>query len=298
MPHRKRFLSALDEELPGVLQAGEGETACALPKSTTEVAQVIRIAARLKTKLSPPGAEPREGAVPLDLRRMGEVIAVDDTSHLVHVEGGVRVAALEVELRRRNLTLGIEGTLPDESVASWLAQGAPGGRDHRDDPVDQLVAGLEAVLADGRELDIRPAPRRAVGPDLVGALVGGRGRLGVITGAHLVARARTDTTELVFRMPSRESAEAARAWIRGRGVRPASAELAEADGDLVLRLRLEGLDRVRAACIDVARRTVVERGGVEIDPGDAPSPPRKALPETSDIVRRLAERLDAAGVFA
>jgi len=298
VPRRKKLFAVLEQELPGVLQEGEGGTACVLPKSTTEVAQVVRIAAREKARLAPPGGIPREGTVPLDLRRMGEVIAVDDTSHLVHVEGGVRVATLEVELRRRHLTLGIEGTLPDESVAAWLAQGAPGGRDHRDDPVDQLVAGLEAVLADGRKLDIRPAPRRAVGPDLVAALVGSRGRLGVITGAHLVARALTDTTDLAFRMPTRQSAEAAREWIRGRGVRPASAVLAEADGEVVLRLRLEGLERVRKASMAVARRTVAEHGGVEIDAGDAPSRPRPTLAETSDIVRQLAERLDAAGVFA
>lgn len=295
---RARFLEALEKELPGVLQEGEGGTACILPKSASEVALAIRLAAREKARLVPPGAEPRKGAVPIDLRRMGQVIAVDDTSHVAHVGGGVRIAALEAELRRRRLTLGIDGTLPDESVAAWLAEGAPGARDHRDDPVDQLVCGLEAILPDGRQIDIRPAPRRAVGPDLVAALVGSRGRLGVITGAHLVARPLTETEELAFRMPDRESGEAAAAWIRGRGVRPASAVLAEADGDIVLRVRLEGLERIRKASEQVARRTATERGGVAIDPSDAPDRPRPRAAPASPIVARLAARLDTAGVFA
>lgn len=294
---RNRLLAALDRDLPGAFQESDGRT-CILPKCTRDVATAIRLAREVGARLQPPGGPPRDGAVPVDLRRMGDVLAIDDTSHLVHVEGGVRIPSLEVELRRRHLTLGIEGALPEESVSAWLALGAPGARDHADDPVDQLVAGLEVVLPDGREIDIRPAPRRAVGPDLVAALIGARGRLGVITGAHLVARRHTDAAELAFRFPSRKDALAARAWIRGRGVRPASTALVGADDDIVLRVRLEGTGALRAASEDVARRTARERGGVEIDPGDAPSRPAATPPPESAIVAQLARRLDRCGVFA
>lgn len=294
---RDRLRAALDRELPGAFQESDGRI-CILPKSSGEVGTAARLAGELGAKLVAPGGAHAEGAIPLDLRRMSAIIAIDDTSHLAHVEGGARIPAIELELRRRNLTLGIEGTLPEETVSAWLASGAPGARDHADDPVDQLVAGMEAVLPDGRELDIRPAPRRAVGPDLVSALVGARGRLGVITGAHLVARRRTDTVELAFRFPTRAAAEAARAWIRGRGVRPASTAIVEADGDLVLRLRLEGSTPLREAAIDLARRVAAERGGVAVDPPTAPMRARAVAPPESDIVRRLAARIDRAGVFA
>lgn len=293
---RDRLLAALDREMPGAFQEADGRS-CILPKSASDIARAIRSAAQVGARLQGPGAPPRDGAVPIDLRRMSGILSIDDTSHLVHVEGGVRIPTLEVELRRRNLTLGIEGTLPEESVSAWLALGAPGGRDHADDPVDQLVAGVEAVLADGRQIDIRPAPRRAVGPDLVGALVGGRGRLGVITGAHLVARRRTETAELAFRFPTRERADAAQAWIRGRGVRPASSAVVEGDGDVVLHLRIEGPPSLRAASAEVARRTAIERDGVEIDPLQAPPRPRPSVPPLSEIVRRLARRLDPGGVL-
>jgi FAD/FMN-containing dehydrogenase len=210
----------------------------------------------------------------------------------------VLVPTVELELRRRSLTLGIEGPLPEESVSAWLARGAPGARDHADDPVDQLVAGMEAVLPDGREMDVRPAPRRAVGPDLVGAFVGARAALGIVTGAHLVARPLTDAIELAFRFPSLGAAHATRAWIRGSGVRPASTAVVEADGEIALRLRLDGLPALREASEHLVRRTAAARGGVAIDPAGAPAKKRAAELPASDIVRRLAARLDRAGALS
>ncbi len=293
---RDRLLAVLDRELPGAFQEADGRT-CILPKSTRDVASAIRAALQVGARLQPPGGEPRDRAVPIDLRRMNEIIAIDDTSHLVHVEGGVRIPTLEVELRRRQLTLGIEGTLPEESVSAWLSQGAPGARAREDDPVDQLVAGLAAVLPDGREIDIRPAPRRAVGPDLVGALVGARGRLGIITAAHLVTRRLSESVGLAFRFPSLGDARAARAWMRGRGIRPASSAVVESDGEIVLHVRLEGADRLREASEAVARSTAAERGGVEIDAAGAPPRPRRRPAPESPIVQRLASRLDPTGVL-
>jgi alkyldihydroxyacetonephosphate synthase len=71
------------------------------------------------------------------------------------------------------------------NVAAWLAAGAPGARDRWSDPVDQLLAGLDARLTDGRELTIKPAPRRSVGPDLCSLFVGAGARFGTIERAWL-----------------------------------------------------------------------------------------------------------------
>ena len=63
--------------------------------------------------------------------------------------------------------------------------GAPGARDRWLDPVDQLLAGLDATLADGRALGVHPAPRRAVGPDLTALFVGAGERFGRIDRAWM-----------------------------------------------------------------------------------------------------------------
>src|SRR5437899_4055500 len=49
---------------------------------------------------------PHEAVLALDMRRMGDVIDLDESSLTVTVEGGMRAAALEEYLRARALTLG------------------------------------------------------------------------------------------------------------------------------------------------------------------------------------------------
>jgi alkyldihydroxyacetonephosphate synthase len=99
---------------------------------------------------------------------------LDRVSLLVEVEASATLDACESDLRKEGLTLGLEGPdLPTGlTVGPWLARGAKGARDPWTDPADHLLAGLTATLHDGRTLTIRPAPRRAVGPDLVALIVG------------------------------------------------------------------------------------------------------------------------------
>jgi alkyldihydroxyacetonephosphate synthase len=105
-------------------------------------------------------------------------IAIDRTSLFAEVDGGVTLAALEAELAPQGLTLGFAAT--NDSIASWLARGAPGAPSMFHDPADHLLAGLEATLANGKRIVVRPAPRRAVGPDLTALVVGGRDRIATI----------------------------------------------------------------------------------------------------------------------
>lgn len=88
-------------------------------------------------------------------------------------------------LNEAGLTLDLSLPSGPLTVAAWLGRGAPGARDRLLDPVDQLVAGLDATLADGRSLSLHPAPRRAVGPDLTALFVGGHGRFGRIDAVWL-----------------------------------------------------------------------------------------------------------------
>jgi len=112
-------------------------------------------------------------------------VAIDRTSLLAEVDADVTLGELEDALALDGLTLAVEGAggygrLDRERVGAWLAGGAAGAPDPWSDPVDHLVAGLDALLPDGRALAIRPAPRRAVGPDLVALTAGMGGRLATI----------------------------------------------------------------------------------------------------------------------
>jgi alkyldihydroxyacetonephosphate synthase len=100
-------------------------------------------------------------------------VTIDRKSLLAEVDAGLTLREVETQLASSELTLDVEGAqTSNETIASWLARGAKGARDAWLDPADHLVAGLEMRLHDGTLVAIRPAPRRAVGPDLVTLVVG------------------------------------------------------------------------------------------------------------------------------
>jgi alkyldihydroxyacetonephosphate synthase len=113
---------------------------------------------------------------------------IDRASLLVRVPGAATLGSIEQALEREGLTLGIayaerRGTAEPrmtDAVGAWLARGAPGAPSSFADPTDHLVAGLTATLANGSVVEIRPAPRRAVGPDLVALVVGAHERFASI----------------------------------------------------------------------------------------------------------------------
>lgn len=110
-------------------------------------------------------------------------LEIDRMSLLVGVPGAATLASIERTLDAQGLTLGLAAT--DQTVADWLAHGAPGAPSSFTDPADHLVAGLTATFTDGRRLEVRPSPRRAVGPDLVALFLGARERFATIEHAWL-----------------------------------------------------------------------------------------------------------------
>ncbi|MFW5920573.1 MAG: FAD-binding protein, partial [Polyangiales bacterium] len=107
-----RLLARLRQTVPEVVERGERE-AVLLPRGTPELSTIVREAHRLGAPLVGPGGEPREGAIRVDLQRMTDALAVDDTSHLLHAQAGMSVGAAEAVLRPRGLTLGLEGPVPE-----------------------------------------------------------------------------------------------------------------------------------------------------------------------------------------
>jgi alkyldihydroxyacetonephosphate synthase len=139
--------------------------------------------------LVPPGsanaAPPSNLAATADETESTEAVLIDHESLLARIDGTTDLAAAERVLNQHNLTLDVRPPSPSPNLAQWLAAGATGARDHWLDPVDQLVAGLDARLTDGRRIHLRPVPRRAVGPDLTALFVGAHGRFGQVERAWL-----------------------------------------------------------------------------------------------------------------
>jgi alkyldihydroxyacetonephosphate synthase len=118
-------------------------------------------------------------------RRLPEVDkpVFDEASLLVEAHGQTTLKALEALAHARGLTTRLPAT--EETLARFLARGAPGAPDPWEDPVDHLVAGFTARIASGDQLVVHPGPRRAVGPDLYALFSGVEERVGTIESAHL-----------------------------------------------------------------------------------------------------------------
>jgi alkyldihydroxyacetonephosphate synthase len=116
---------------------------------------------------------------------MSTEIGIDPISLLVSVSASKTLGSLETELSARGFTLGVTIENGDDTVGDWLAKGAPGAASVFADPADHVVAGLEATLPDGKRLEIRPGPRRAVGPDLTALVIGTHRRLATVDHAWL-----------------------------------------------------------------------------------------------------------------
>jgi alkyldihydroxyacetonephosphate synthase len=71
------------------------------------------------------------------------------------------------------------------TVGGWLACRGAGQLSNRYGKIEDIVVGLDVVLADGRQVTTGGQPRQAVGPDLNQVFVGSEGTLGIITGARL-----------------------------------------------------------------------------------------------------------------
>ncbi|MGH2827048.1 MAG: FAD-binding oxidoreductase, partial [Actinomycetota bacterium] len=67
------------------------------------------------------------------------------------------------------------------TVGGWVATRACGQLSARYGGIEDLVAGLEAVLGDGRLVRSKVAPRRSTGPDLASLMLGSEGTLGIVT---------------------------------------------------------------------------------------------------------------------
>ncbi|AKV00927.1 hypothetical protein AKJ09_07590 [Labilithrix luteola] len=118
---------------------------------------------------------------------MTETIDIDFESLLARASASFTLGEIESELGKRGLTLGIDlsGKRSITTLGAWIASGTPGARPQFEDPADHVLAGLSATLVNGKALEIRPAPRRAVGPDLTALLLGANDRFASVERAWL-----------------------------------------------------------------------------------------------------------------
>jgi alkyldihydroxyacetonephosphate synthase len=170
----------------------------ARPRSTAEVSGVLALCHEAGVPVTAGagrsgvcgGAVPVFGGVSLDLCGLSGLAEVDESSLVADIGAGTFGPDVERGLRDHGLTLGHWPQSMDLStVGGWIACRGAGQYSNRYGKVEDMVTGLEVVLADGSVVRTGGhGPRAATGPDLTQLFVGSEGTLGIVTEARCRVR--------------------------------------------------------------------------------------------------------------
>ncbi len=160
------------------------------PTSTAEVVRVTQVCNNARLPLTVAGgrsgvcgaAAPIFGGVVLDATALAGVVGIDEVSGVVEVLPGTFGPDLEEALGAAGLSVGhFPQSFDLATVGGWIGSRGAGQYSTRYGKIEDMVVGLEVVLADGTVVRTGGAPAAAAGPDLTQLFVGSEGTLGVIT---------------------------------------------------------------------------------------------------------------------
>ena len=212
---------SLDYWLYGIFLSQKGElpalpAAVVSPASAAQIQEILKCANEFNVPVTPfgggsgvlGGAIPLHGSIILNLQRMNRFLDLDEVSLVAECEAGIMGANLELQLQQRGYSAGnVPQSLFCSTLGGWISTRAAGQFSTKYGKIEDMVLGMEVVLPDGSLLNIKPVPRRSVGPSLQDLFLGGEGALGIVTRATLSVHPlprRTIKQSFVF--PSIETA--------------------------------------------------------------------------------------------
>src|SRR5258706_4622774 len=171
----------------------------AYPRNNAEISAVMDLAGGISASLPPfgggwsvcGGVEPRvdgvryKAAVTLDLRNLGGVVEVDQTSRAALIEGGAFGPSLENQLKPYGLTLRhFPQSFEYSTLGGWIATRSGGHFASLYTHIDDFVESLRVVTPRGI-LETRRLPGSGAGPSPDRMFMGSEGTLGVISRAWM-----------------------------------------------------------------------------------------------------------------
>ncbi|MFF0339119.1 FAD-binding oxidoreductase [Kribbella sp. NPDC004875] len=142
------------------------------------------------------GLAPGRRFVTVDLRRLDQLVELDEISRTATLQAGVRGTAAEALLAERGYTLGhFPQSYEGASIGGYAAARSSGQSSAGYGRFDQMVVGLTLATPRGT-IELGRAPMSAAGPDLRQLVLGSEGAFGIIT--SVVVRIRPRPTERHF----------------------------------------------------------------------------------------------------
>ena len=174
--------------------------AVVLPADHDEVAAVLRVASEHAIAVVPfgggtsvvGGVAPERGGlravVALDLKRLDQVVEVDDVSWTATLQAGLTGPRAEELLAERGFTLGhVPQSFERATIGGYAATRSAGQLSTGWGRFDALVERVVVATPSG-DLDLGRAPGSAAGPDLKQLVLGSEGAFGVVTSVTVRVR--------------------------------------------------------------------------------------------------------------
>lgn len=241
----------------------------ALPRTTDEVAGVVRVCAQHGVPLVPRGAGtglsggalPHPEGVLLVLSRMRRIVDIDPVNQRITVEPGVTNAAISAAVSAHDLYYA-----PDPSsqivcsIGGNVAENSGGAHCLKYGFTTHHVLGGEMVLPDGAVVELGAETLDPPGYDLRGLVIGSEGTLGVVTKVTLRLLRRPESVRtMVADFPDPATAGTAVSAIVAAGIVPAAVEMMD-------NLAIRACEADAAAGFDVSAGAALI---VELDGPDA-----------------------------
>ena len=136
------------------------------------------------------------GVIAQDVRRLDQLLALDEVSRTATLQTGLRATAAEALLGGRGFTLGhFPQSYEGASIGGYAAARSAGQASAGYGRFDEMVVGLTLVTPRG-PIRLGTAPMSAAGPDLRQLVLGSEGAFGVIT--DVTVRIRPKPERRVF----------------------------------------------------------------------------------------------------
>lgn len=172
------------------------------PGSPEEISRVLQVANTYRIPVVPwgggsgtqGGATPIYGGLLLDVKRLDQIIEIDEVSMTVTAQAGINGTTLEWALNEKGLTLPhYPASANCATLGGYLAARGSGTISTKYGKAEDLVVSMQVVLPDGVIARTLPVRSHATGPGLMNFLVGSEGTLGVITEATMQIEHQPET---------------------------------------------------------------------------------------------------------
>jgi len=185
-----------------------------MPKTVDEIQKIVRLANEEKIPIIPMGGGltlsglsiPIKGGIVLDLKRMDEIIEIDELSRYALIEAGVTTGKLlsYLEKHHPNLEASIPDAPPSVTIAGNALINGSGFLSQKHEDHGSMINGLEVVLPNGEFCKLGSCAvsnywfTRGPIPDFIGLFTSSFGTMGIATKLSIKLFPKPKLRDLIF----------------------------------------------------------------------------------------------------